>query len=69
MRTSVRVRKFAFTVTEHEADRPWIIRGREHRTVELDDGVQFFDWAWQEWPPGRFTVELDPWQLGRRSGG
>jgi hypothetical protein len=56
--------QFSFTLTEHDADRPWIVRGRKHRTVELDDGVSFFEWATRRWPTPRWTVELDPWQLG-----
>jgi hypothetical protein len=31
--------------------------------TELEAGVQFFAWAAERWPPDRFTVELDPWQL------
>jgi hypothetical protein len=37
--------------------------GREHLTVELEDGAAFYEWAQQAWPRERFTVELDPWQL------
>lgn len=57
------VRKFAYTITEHDPERPWIIRGREHRMVELTDGVEFFAWVAEQWPRERFTVEVDPWQL------
>jgi hypothetical protein len=57
------VRSFAFTITEHDVDRPWIILGREHRTVGLENGVEFFAWAAERWPRERFTVEVDPWQL------
>jgi hypothetical protein len=61
------VREWSCTLTRHEPERPWIIVAREHLTVELEDGVQFFDWARKAWPRGRFTVELDPWQLGFRA--
>jgi hypothetical protein len=54
---------YRFTVTEHDSARPWIVVGREHRTVELDDGVAFFDWAVERWPRPRWSIELDPWQL------
>jgi hypothetical protein len=57
------VREFAYTVTEHDPERPWIIRGREHHVVELEDGVEFFAWVAKQWPRERFTVEVDPWQL------
>ncbi len=45
--------------------RPWIVTGVEQRTVDLEDGVDFFGWAAQQWPAKRFTVQLDPWQLLR----
>jgi hypothetical protein len=57
------VREWSYTLTRHEPGRPWIIVAREHLTVELEDGVAFYEWARQEWPSERFTVELDPWQL------
>lgn len=54
---------YGFTVTEHDSARPWIVVGREHRTVELGEGVVFFDWAREWWPRPRWSIELDPWQL------
>lgn len=57
------VREYSYTVTEHDLERPWIVRGREHQTVRLDDGVEFFEWAQHEWPSRRYTVTLDPWEL------
>jgi hypothetical protein len=54
---------YGYTVTEHDPERPWIVVGREHRTITLDDGVSFFDWAHDHWPSPRWEVELDPWQL------
>lgn len=57
------VREYGFTVTEHDPDRPWIIRQREHHTVALEDGADFFEWARGQWPESRWTIELDPWQL------
>jgi hypothetical protein len=38
--------------------------GSEHRTVELDDEVSFVAWAAEQWPAQRWTVQLDPWQVG-----
>jgi hypothetical protein len=58
------VREYRFTITEHDAERPWIVLGSEHHTAALEDGVSFFAWAHERWPPPRWTVELDPWQLG-----
>jgi len=57
------VPEFGFTVTEHDPQRPWIVLGQQHVTVQLDDGVEFFEWAAERWPAPRWTVELDPWQL------
>jgi hypothetical protein len=60
------VTAFSFTLTEHDPEQPWIVRHQERRTVELDDGVRFFEWARKQWPAPRWTVELDPWQLSPR---
>lgn len=45
--------KLGFTLTEHNPDKPWIVVGRQHRTVELDEGQNFFEWARDQWPPPR----------------
>ena len=62
--------EFSFTVTDHDPERPWIVVGRESQTVELEDGVNFFEWAHAEWPAPRYSVELAPWELSphQRSG-
>jgi hypothetical protein len=57
------VPEYAFTVTEHDPARPWIVLGQDHRSVMLDDGASFFEWAAERWPKPRWTVEVDPWQL------
>jgi hypothetical protein len=58
------VRSYAFTVTEHDPDRPWIVVGESrHLTVELDDGQNFYERAAIEWPRPRYEVQLDPHQL------
>jgi hypothetical protein len=64
MRTYVRVREYRYTVTEHDLEKPWLVIGQEHRTVRLDDDANFFEWAHRTWPEPRYTVQLDPWQLG-----
>ena len=60
------VREYGFTITEHNPDKPWLVLAREHRTVTLEDGVEFFTWAHEQWPAPRWTVDLDPWQLTTR---
>lgn len=57
------VPEYGFTVTKYDDERPWIVLGQEHRTVSLDDGISFFEWAHENWPEPRWTVQLDPWQL------
>ena len=49
--------------------KPLLITSREHLTASLDDGLSFFDWAASKWPRDRFTVDLDPWELTKRSHG
>jgi len=66
MRTYVRVREYGHTITEHDADRPWIVLSSEHRTITLPDGLAFFSGAREQWPSARWTVQLDPFQLGPR---
>jgi hypothetical protein len=34
--------EIGFTLTEHDPDRPWIVRSSEQGTISLDDGVNFF---------------------------
>lgn len=55
--------EYSFTLAKHDSERPWIVVGQEHRIVTLDDGVKFFEWANENWPAPRWTVQLDPWQL------
>jgi len=57
------MREYAFTITEHDPDRPWIVLASEHRTITLPDDLDFFTWAHQQWPAPCWSVELDPWQL------
>jgi hypothetical protein len=59
------VREYGYTLSEHDPDRPWIVRSIEHRTVTLDDGVSFQEWARQNYPAPRWSVEPDPWQLSQ----
>ena len=58
------VPEYRYTLTEHDLAKPWLIRGSEQRTIALEDGVSFFDWAHEHWPAPRWTVELAPWQIG-----
>jgi hypothetical protein len=57
------VREYGFTITEHDLERPWVVLGRTHRTITLDDEESFFEWAARNWPGPRWSVELDPWAL------
>jgi hypothetical protein len=58
------MREYSFTITEHDPDRPWMVLASEHRTIKLPDGLEFFAWARTQWPAPRWSVELDPWELG-----
>jgi hypothetical protein len=31
----MRLREHSFTITEHEPDKPWLVRGSSHGTVTL----------------------------------
>jgi hypothetical protein len=57
------VPEYGFTLTQHDPERPWLVRGQEHRTVRLDGDEDFFAWAHEMWPAPRWSVQLDPWQL------
>jgi hypothetical protein len=50
-------------VVEHDPDRPFIVLGQRHETIDLEDGESFNDWAAGRYPDERFTVELDPYQI------
>jgi hypothetical protein len=63
------MREYGFTITEHDPDRPWIVLAIERRTVKLPDGRDFFAWVHEQWPAPRWSVELDPWELGPRAAG
>jgi hypothetical protein len=54
---------YSFTLTEHDPAKPWIVRGQERQTINLEEGVSFFEYAHEHWPGPRWSVELDPWQL------
>jgi hypothetical protein len=55
--------EYRYTVTEHDPERPWLVRGRTHGSVTLEDDASFFEWAHENWPAPRWSVELDPYQL------
>jgi hypothetical protein len=52
--------EYRFILTEHDPARPWLVIGAEHRTVTLDDDVNFFAWARGRWSEPRWSVELEP---------
>jgi hypothetical protein len=57
------VREYGFTITEHDLQRPWMVLSSEDRTIKLPDGWDFLIWAREQWPPPRWSIELDPRQL------
>jgi hypothetical protein len=40
-----------------------VIVGSGRHRVELEAGIDFYEWVGEQWPADRFTVELDPWSL------
>jgi hypothetical protein len=42
--------EYRYTVTEHDPERPWIVRGSSHEEVALPDDSSFFEWAQEHWP-------------------
>jgi hypothetical protein len=62
------VPEYGYTLAEYDPERPWIVIRQGHRTVTLDAGLNFFEWAHEQWPAPRWTVELDPWELARTLG-
>ena len=61
------MRKYSYTVSEHDPKRPWIVRDQRHELVQLDDDMEFFEWSAARYPQDRYTVQLDPWSLTRKS--
>jgi hypothetical protein len=57
--------EYGFTLSEHDPERPWIVRSIAQETVALPDGTDFGEWAREHYPAPRFSVQQDPWQLGR----
>jgi hypothetical protein len=55
--------EYRYTVTEHDPEKPWLVRGISHGTATLEDDASFFEWAAEHWPAPRWSVELDPYQL------
>jgi hypothetical protein len=55
--------EYRYTVTEHDPERPWIVRGSSHGQGTLPDDSSFFEWAQEHWPAPQWSVQLDPWQL------
>ena len=57
------MREFVYTVIEYDPEKPWLALGMQQRTVELEDGASFFEWAHRCWPAPRYAVQLAPWHL------
>jgi hypothetical protein len=60
MRIYVLMRTYCFFVTEYDPGQPWIMINRTHHAIDLDDDVNFYDWARDRWPSAGFRVDLDP---------
>jgi hypothetical protein len=54
------VRRYSYTVTEHDAQKPWLVVGQARHLIELDEDMNFFSWAHTQWPRPRFEVQLTP---------
>lgn len=55
-----------YSVTEYDPERSWVVVStRRGMTVELNDDVPFWDWAFEEWPTPRYKVELEPYEQAR----
>jgi hypothetical protein len=49
-----------YTLYEHDPDKPSVIVETSHHTIDLQDADDFAEWARRQWPPPRYTVELEP---------
>jgi hypothetical protein len=52
--------EYGYTVTEHDAEQPWIVLNRRHETVELEEGAEFFEWAARRYPRERSRFSSTP---------
>jgi hypothetical protein len=60
------VQTWTYSVTAYDPAQPWkIISTRTGMTVELEDDVPFWDWAYDRWPTPQYKVELAPNELTR----
>jgi hypothetical protein len=51
---------YSYTMTTYDVDQPWLICSTSRDSVELEDGVNFHDWARERWPSPRYGVKVDP---------
>jgi hypothetical protein len=54
-----------YVVYEHDVAKPWLVVATSYVTVDLPNPDEFADWARQQWPASRYTVELEPGRLPR----
>lgn len=45
-------------VTEHDAERPWIVVATRRDVLEVDDPVAFWPTALERWPEPRYGVRV-----------
>ena len=62
---------YSFTITEYDAEKPWLVLSTGRDSVELVAGEDFYAWALTEWPRPRYRVGLDapPLRRGRTDDG
>jgi len=51
---------YCYTVTEYDAEHPWVVIGIGHGRVTLPDDASVYAWARENWPAPWWSVELDP---------
>jgi hypothetical protein len=56
------VLRYSYRLQEHDPARPWVVVSIRQMSVDLEDQVQFFTWASDQWPSPRWSVTLDPYQ-------
>jgi hypothetical protein len=54
--------RYSYRLQEHNPARPWSVVAIRTMTIELEDQVNFFAWAHDEWPAPRWSFTLDPYQ-------
>jgi hypothetical protein len=56
---------YGYTLSSHDPERPWLVVSIEHRPSRSTKGVDFRQWARDNYSEPRWRVEADPWQFGK----